>query len=251
KLKGLITKLAKKNKIIILIDEYDYPIIKTIGDNELAKANLEILNDFFAALKGHSAHFRAMFVTGVSPIPNTSAYSGMNIFNNISLQPQATTLLGYTKEELLAYFSEHIAQLVAIEQTPEEELLEKIQLWYNGYRFSEEDKKVYNPFSLHYLFEDKKFANYWFSVATPKFLRHFLKTHTYDLQALDGGAFTADSLTTLSLDALKPRLDHLLFQSGYLTISSYIKETNSYRLDYPNHEIKESYAILLMATLYR
>ncbi|MBA3752170.1 AAA family ATPase [Candidatus Dependentiae bacterium] len=248
KLAGLITALAQKNKIVILIDEYDYPIVNSLGNN-FAQENLTIINSFFTGLKSHSANFRAIFVTGVSPIPKTSAYSGMNILNNISLDPIAASLLGYTKEELMTYFSEHIGQLALVEQMAEKELLEKIQLWYNGYRFSEEDKKVYNPFSLHYLFMKKRFANYWFSVATPKFLRHFLKTHTYDLQALDGGFFTADSLTTLSLDALKPRLDTLLFQAGYLTISTYTKETNSYRLDYPNHEIKESYAILLMATL--
>ncbi|MBA3751505.1 PD-(D/E)XK nuclease domain-containing protein [Candidatus Dependentiae bacterium] len=112
---------------------------------------------------------------------------------------------------------------------------------------------MYNPFSLHYLFERKKFDNYWFDVATPQFLRHFLEVNNYDLKALrlDEGSFIANSLRTLSIDSLRPDLElgPLLFQAGYLTISSYDKETNSYSLESPNREVKESYAILLMATL--
>ncbi len=128
KLKGLVTKLAEKNKIIVLIDEYDYPIVDALDNDKLAKENLKIINNFFTALKGHSAHFRAMFITGVSPIPKTSIKSGMSILDNISLEPEAATLLGYTKEELLTHFSEYIAQLARIENTSEKKLSDDIRL---------------------------------------------------------------------------------------------------------------------------
>ncbi|MBA2307071.1 AAA family ATPase [Candidatus Dependentiae bacterium] len=250
KLKALVQGLAKKNKVVILIDEYDYPIVNNIENPQLLNENLKIVNNFFTAIKGLSKDFvHAVFVTGVSPIPKTSAYSGMNILNNISLKPRAATLLGYTKEELLTYFSHAIHQLTVLEQTSQEKLLDKIQLWYNGYRFSENEEKVYNPFSLHYLFEDKKFANYWFSSATPKFLLSLLKKNSFNLQTIEHGPFWENSLT--SLDHEEPQLSPLLFQTGYLTISSYNKKTDSYELDYPNYEVKESYNLALIVAITR
>nr|MBA2307477.1 AAA family ATPase [Candidatus Dependentiae bacterium] len=169
KLKNLVRQLAKKNKVVILIDEYDYPLVNILDNPEVLKGNLKIISNFFTAIKGLDKHLRALFITGVSQIPKASIFSGLNNPNNISLDPMAATLLGYTKEELVTYFSEHITQLALLEQKPQEDLLKAIQQWYNGYQFSEKDSKVYNPFSVHYLFTKKKFDNYWFDSATPKF----------------------------------------------------------------------------------
>src|SRR5262249_26030554 len=145
-----------------LIDEYDYPIITNINKPEVLEANLEILKNFFAVIKGLDKNVHALFITGVSQIPTASIFSGMNNLDNISLDPLAATLLGYTKEEVKTYFSEYSIDLARKKSVSQEEIENTIQEWYNGYRFSEEEQKVYNPFSLHYLFTKKKFNNYWF-----------------------------------------------------------------------------------------
>ena len=169
-LKAIVSHLVEKNKIVILIDEYDAPIIKNVHKPEVMKENLEILKNFFSTMKGLSVDsLHAFFITGVSQIPKASIFSGINNPKNISLDSRAATLLGYTKEELLSYFSEPIARMATAENTSQEELVEKIQFWYNGYRFSEKDETVYNPFSVHYLFDRSKFANYWFNSGTPSF----------------------------------------------------------------------------------
>ena len=146
------------------------------------QANLKILKNFFAAIKGLDSSLRALFITGVSPIPTASIFSGLNNHNNISLDPEAATLLGYTKEEVMNYFSPYIERLAHLHDQEPKETEESIRMWYNGYRFSKEEVKVYNPFSLHYLFEKNEFDNYWFDSATPSFLLYLLKKTILYLQ---------------------------------------------------------------------
>ncbi len=247
KLELLIGQLAKKNKVVILVDEYDYPIINNVQKPEVLEGNLEVLKNFFTVIKGLSSNLRALFITGVSQIPKASIFSGLNNPNNISLDPVAATLLGYTKEELLTYFSENIAQLALLKNKPEEELLDMIQFWYNGYRFSAKEEKVYNPFSLHYLFVKKNFANYWFNSATPSFLIELLKKNEYVFEKAEQTPVSGESLSLLTIE--DPKLIPLLFQTGYLTISSYDEETQSYTLAYPNYEVQQAYSLSLMASI--
>ncbi|MBA3752038.1 AAA family ATPase [Candidatus Dependentiae bacterium] len=246
KLHILLLQLSKKKKVVILIDEYDYPIISNLDNPTVMKENLKVLDGFFTAIKSFEEYLRALFITGVSPLPKTSTYSGMSILNNLSLDPLAATLLGYTKEEIDFYFSEHSKKLADLKKTSLLEIENAIQEWYNGYKFSKLGKKVYNPFSVHYLFTKNEFANYWFNVATPKFLLYVLKKNNYNLQTLEVEPFLTQSLT--SLDFEKPELAPVLFQTGYLTLSSFNEKNNTYTLAYPNREVKESYTISLMSS---
>ncbi len=247
KIKKLVHHLAKKHKVVILIDEYDYPIVNNIQNAEVRDKNLKVLSDFFTAIKGLDKHLKALFITGVSQIPKASIFSGLNNLNNISLKPLAATLLGYTKEEVLAYFSQDIAQLALLKNTSQEEMLATIQQWYNGYRFSERDEKVYNPFSLHYLFLDKKFTNYWFQSATPSFLLELLKKNDFVLEQVEGMPIPENSLISFTMN--DPQLPTLLFQTGYLTISSYDEKSNTYTLAYPNREVEQSYNLSLVTAV--
>ena len=159
KIKTLVKELAKTNTVVILIDEYDYPIINNINSEKVMQTNLKILRSFFAALKGLDDYLHAIFITGVSQIPKASLFSGLNNLENISLDPIASTILGYTKEEIVLYFSDYIQALANIKSQPLNKIEESIKVWYNGYQFSKKDVKVYNPFSLHYLFNKNEFDN--------------------------------------------------------------------------------------------
>ena len=253
-----LTLLAKNNnKVVILVDEYDAPIIKNVHRPEVMKGNLEVLKNFFTALKGASSStLHAFFITGVSQIPKASIFSGINNPKNISLDPRAANLLGYTKEELLTYFSEPIARLAIAEKKSPEELLEKIQFWYNGYRFSEKDETVYNPFSVNYLFDRNKFANYWFNSGTPSFLVELLKKNNYlfekteqvvSFKNTEHAPVSEETLSVLTIE--DPKVIPLFFQTGYLTISSYSEQTQGYTLDYPNYEVKQAYSLLLITII--
>ncbi len=247
KLKAIILELVEKNKVVILVDEYDYPIINMVQKPEVWEGNLEIIKNFFTVIKGLSNNVRALFITGVSQIPKASIFSGLNNPNNISLDPRAACLLGYTKEEVLSYFSENITQLAFHKNKSQEELLDMIRFWYNGYRFSPLEEKVYNPFSLHYLFAKSEFANYWFNSATPSFLIELLKKNEYVFEKPEQVPVSGESLSLLTIE--NPKLIPLLFQTGYITISSYDEETQSYTLNYPNYEVQQAYSLSLMAAI--
>lgn len=247
KLISLVKELAKINKVVILIDEYDYPLVNNLHDSKIVEANRKILSDFFTSIKALDPYLHALFITGVSQIPKASIFSGLSNLNNLSLDPKVSTLLGYTKEELLTYFSKNIAQLAEHKNISFDEMLRDIQHWYNGYQFSEKEIKVYNPFSLHYLFTKNKFDNYWFQSGTPTFLLQLLKKNSYFLENYEGATATADVLNNLNLR--DPQLIPLLFQTGYLTISSHNENTGIYTLTYPNYEVRESYSVALLAAV--
>ena len=163
---------------------------------------------------------------------------------NISLDPIAATLLGYTKEEVITYFTPYIEKLANLNNKSPKEIEEAIRVWYNGYRFSEKDVKVYNPFSLHYLFTKNKFNNYWFNSGTPTFLLEIFKKNHSILESIDNATSSYNSLQSITLE--DPQLVPLLFQTGYLTIASYDQEENYYTLAYPNQEVQQSYTLSLI-----
>jgi hypothetical protein len=147
RLDELISQLAQNNqKVVVLIDEYDKPLVDQIHRPEIALENREILKQFYGVLKSQDANLRFVLLTGVSKFSKVSVFSGLNNLEDISLLPDYATLLGYTQEELTTYFSMEIDRLAEKEGRSRQELLAKIKDWYNGYRFSEEEIAVYNPF---------------------------------------------------------------------------------------------------------
>lgn len=243
----LITALSKINKVVILIDEYDKPILDHIKNIEQAKEQQLILKGFYDTIKSLGQHLHAVLLTGVSRFSQTSLFSGINNLNDLSLKPEAAELLGYTHEEIQHYFKPHIDAFAHYKHQSSEEITEKLQKWYNGYRFSEKETKVYNPFSVLYALHDKRFMNYWFTSGTPTFLVHLLKKEYENIENIEDIKLSAHALGNFEIDNIP--LIPLLLQTGYLTLADYNEETNNFSLKVPNFEVEESFTKFIVTAL--
>jgi len=240
--KELILGLYEKTKVpvVILIDEYDKRIIDHLGKGEasmtIAKANRDILKQFYGVLKDTSvaASVRFVFLTGVSKFSKVSIFSELNNLNDLTMQDYYADMLGYTQEELESYFSEYIDLLAKKLNWTLEQVKQELARHYNGYRFSERNVKVYNPFSILKSFNELNFKNHWFETGTPTFLVNLLREQQYDLPQVEQLQVSQASFTTFEIDDLLP--EALLFQTGYVTIQDVQGEI--YSLSYPNQEVK-------------
>jgi len=246
-LNDLIKQLAQTNKVVILIDEYDKPILDHISDLEKANSMRKTIAGMYDTIKSMDAYIRAIFVTGVTKFAKTSIFSGMNNLNDISFDKQSAQLLGYTQEELIHYFTPYIDSISKSENRSAEEVLADMKQWYNGYRFSELPTRVYNPFSIMYYLSKGKLTNYWFKSGTPTFLIHLIKKQYIDLEQIPTAAIKSDYLDTFEIDNIP--LIPLLFQTGYLTIDEYNLKNNKVTLKYPNYEIEESFTKHIVLSL--
>ena len=220
---------AQQGQVVILIDEYDRPIIDYLAPQELpiAEANRAILKNFFSVLKSEDANIRFLFLTGVSKFSKVSIFSDLNHLQDLSMMSQSNNLCGYTQAEIQHYFKKILVEMPT-------DTLENMKKWYNGYSWNGRDF-VYNPFSTLNFFSAREYDNFWFNTGTPTFL---VKRLNRDFRyALDNLEVERQSLEAYELDKLQPI--PLLFQTGYLTI----KERTSYGtfiLSYPNREVRES-----------
>lgn len=236
----LIKKISSNGKVIILIDEYDKPIIDRIEDIELAKQNRDILRDFYGVIKNADKDIKFTFITGVSKFSRVSVFSGLNNLRDITLSDEFATLLGYTKDEMTRYFSDRIESLSQSLKLDIRELTGNIKKWYNGYSW-DGNNFVYNPHSILNFFTEKSFKNYWFATGTPSFLVELLKGKQKDVREFENkpvGDYVFESYNIESLDTTS-----LLFQTGYLTIKkSGVRDNleNEYILTYPNKEVRDS-----------
>ena len=233
----LLRKLAEtKGRAVLLIDEYDKPIIDYLGGEiEQAKENQQILKNFYSVIKDSDPYIRMLFITGVSKFSRVSIFSDLNNLNDITMSPRHSTLLGYTQSELEHFFAEYLPSFAEENGMSMEQALSAIKNWYNGYSWDGK-KFVYNPFSVLLLFYNGAFSNYWFKTATPTFLLNLIRKEVYyDFDGLKVGetAFDSFDLEHLNIEAL-------LFQTGYLTIKEYDEKRRLYTLGYPNQEVKES-----------
>lgn len=242
----LVKQLSKKNKVVILIDEYDYPIINNLNNIAVAEANREIIKGFFSTIKSLDAHLRAIFITGVTRFAKTSVFSGMNNVDDITLDPIAASLLGYTQQELEDNFSPYLEILAQQEDVIYEELLAQVKDWYNGYRFSSSPETVYNPFSIGYLCKKRVFANYWFQSGTPTFLVELMKKNPEKpVIGSEPIIIGSESLGNFNINSIN--IPTLLFQAGYLTITKYNARIQQYTLDFTNKETQQSFALVGLA----
>ncbi|MCP4395895.1 MAG: AAA family ATPase, partial [bacterium] len=239
--KELIVRLHQKTgtSVVVLIDEYDKPIVDHLGkgprDLKTARANRDLLKSFFGVLKGVTVSpiLRFVFLTGISRFSKVSIFSELNNLLDMSMEQSYADLLGYTRSELLTYFHEYIEQFAAESTWSPEQVTAKLARHYDGYRFSERDIRVYNPFSVLRAFRHQEFQDYWFESATPTFLTNLLRQSHYNLPGIEGLRVSRSIFNTFDLDRLQP--EALLFQSGYLTITDV--QSGIYTLDYPNHEV--------------
>lgn len=247
KLELLIELLSKKNKVVLLIDEYDKPILDNLDDVKLAGKIRDKLRGFYDVLKGVEASLHKIFVTGVTKFSKTSIFSGINNLDDISIYPIAAELLGYTSVEIDIYFRSRLEEMASANGTTLDHEQSKMQIWYNGYRFSDAEIKVFNPFSvLHYL--DKNILrNYWYDSGTPSFLARYIKKQYADIKELPSIELKPHSLGTFQIDNIP--LIPLLFQTGYLTIQHYNKDNDTFQLNFPNFEVEESFKKLIVTTL--
>jgi hypothetical protein len=232
----LIYRMAANGKVVVLIDEYDAPIIHFLGtDLEKAKENREMLKEMYTVLKDSDPMLEFVFLTGVSKFSKTGIFSGLNNLTDLTMHPEYATMLGYTQQELEYYFSEEIEATAQHMGLTRSALLENMRLWYNGYRFEEKAETVYNPVSINNFFSVKKFENFWFATGTPTFLINLLKKEgIYELRF---PPVNPSGFETFELDRLK--IEAILFQTGYLTIQ-YRDADGLIQLDYPNKEVRDS-----------
>ncbi len=240
----LIQKLATPEaKVAILIDEYDKPIIDYMNQMDIAKENRDILKNFYAPLKGNDEHIEFLFLTGVSKFSKVSIFSDLNHLNDITLNDQYATIVGYTEKELYLYFMQHLA--LAGQRFDIDKLLPKIKLWYNGYSW-DGLKFVYNPFSILNFLSQLKFGNYWFATGTPTFLTELMQKRNIAIEDINNISVNSSVFDKYELDRLETIA--LLFQTGYLTIKSYDINTERYLLAYPNKEVEHSFEEHLLGT---
>jgi hypothetical protein len=241
--KELIEKLhdSTGQQVVILIDEYDKPIIDHLSDIETMEANIKILHAFYPVLKAADRWIKFIFITGVSKFSGLSVFSSLNNPSDITLNLKYNSICGYTQEELETYFAEYIDELAAFKNMTRDQLMENIKRWYNGYSWDGKTS-VYNPFSTLQLFENSKFANYWFKTGTPTFLMEMLKRRNNIepiLKPIEADASAFDSYNPVDIGEVS-----LLFQTGYLTIKGVeTMETQEelYTLDIPNAEVRDSF----------
>ena len=240
----LLLKVKEKyGQVVLLIDEYDKPLIDYLDKESLpqAFAHQKILKSFYSILKDNDANLRFLLITGVSKFSKVGVFSDLNNLTDITLHPKYTTLVGITQEELEFHFGAAIDRHEA--ETGKSDVRGKLREWYNGYSFNDGSDKVYNPFSLLSFFSAWVFRNFWFATGTPTFLVRLLRERGYyQFEHEDVSPITFESY---QLDDLKSTA--LLFQTGYLTIKNYDPEDQLYTLDYPNKEVKDSMLQYLMA----
>lgn len=251
--KEIILGLYNRNgqQVVVLVDEYDKPLITHLGKGEeeleIAKRNRDVLREFYGVLKGGNVGraLQFVFLTGISKFARVSIFSELNNLDDLSMQEPYSALLGYTDEELVRYFEPYIRQLSKRLKAPVEETLKDIRTWYNGYRFSDLEEKVYNPFSIAKLLKQGKFQNYWFDTATPAFLVNLIKEKKYPIPDIENLQLVETSFSTYDLDRLD--LEPLLFQTGYITIRGF--DGVRYKLGYPNQEVKNAFLSYLYKSL--
>ncbi|KZX15805.1 putative AAA-ATPase [Methanobrevibacter cuticularis] len=254
----IIEELYKKTnkRVVVLIDEYDKPIIDNISEKEILNGNQKILRSFYNVLKGADQYIKFIFITGISKLgkigdfaelenlrfskfANMSLFSSLNSLDDITLNRNFACICGYTHQDLRNNFKDYLSILKGEESLTEEETIDKINHWYDGYSWDGENK-VYNPFSTLKLFKENEFSNYWFETATPELLINVLKTSNDYKEVLNPITVKQSRFKTFDCDNIDPI--SIFFQTGYLTITEkmIINEIIHYKLEFPNFEVESS-----------
>ena len=248
--KELILKLyhSTGQSVVVLIDEYDKPIIDHLGQGEdrlhIADVNRDIQKQFFGVLKDGTVMdvLRMVFITGISRFSRVSIFSELNNLYDLSMHTQYADMLGYTQAELEHYFAAHIQNLAHNLGYTEDEMQAQLAQYYDGYRFSVRDVHVYNPYSILNAFGHGQLGYYWFESGTPTFLVNLLHERQYPLPQIETLQATESTFANYDIRDLKP--EALLFQTGYVTIKHV--QNRLYTFGYPNREVKTVFLELLL-----
>ena len=243
---GIIERVAKHHdcQVVILVDEYDKPLLQAIGDNDLQTAYRNTLKAFYGALKSCDRYIKFAFLTGVTKFGKVSVFSDLNNLIDISLDHRYAEVCGITEVELRSYFDEGVGMLADANGLTKEACYERLRLDFDGYRFNLEGPGMYNPFSVLNTLAKQRFGDYWFETGTPSFLVYQLQKTGYPLEAMTTEDLSTDTLN--SIDIMDENPLSLLYQSGYLTLKSYDKRFDEYRLGFPNREVEEGFIKYLL-----
>ena len=232
------------NQVVVLVDEYDKPLLATIDNKTLHDAYRNTLKAFFSVLKSLDACIRFGFITGVSKFSHVSIFSDLNNLDDISMDPRYVDICGISEQELHTYFDSSIHELADANGMTYEEACEKLRKQYNGYRFRENSIGIYNPFSLLNTFAKGVFNDYWFATGTPTFLVKLLQSKNYKLGDLERKKVMSDVLSAPDTATSNPI--PVLYQSGYLTIKDYDRNMRIYTLGFPNEEVERGFLNFLL-----
>lgn len=223
---------------VILVDEYDKPLLQTMGVNEaLNEEYRNTLKAFYSVIKTCDQYIRFAFLTGVTKFSKVSIFSDLNNLQDISMLNDYAEICGLTQAEIEKTFKPEIERLAKNTKNSYDKMLEELKKRYDGYKFSVLGESVYNPFSILNTFNAGELKNYWFATGTPTFLVNYLKDAYYNVPDLDGNVeINETGIELYRADAKNPL--PILFQSGYLTIKEYIEDVNMYRLGFPNDEVR-------------
>lgn len=234
--KGVIARAAEKEGcgVVILIDEYDKPILQTLRDPELQAEHRARLKAFYSVLKTQDRYIKFAFLTGVTKFGKVSVFSDLNNLTDISMDHRYISICGMTEKELLTNFKEGIGELASANEDNETETIDKLRMRYSGYHFEENSEEIYNPFSVLNTLANSRYDDYWFKADTHTFLIDILKKHDYCITDLNKTQVKANMMNNVDFNPIP-----VIYQSGYLTIKSYDERFKNYQLGIPNKEVEE------------
>ena len=233
-------------QVVILIDEYDKPLLDTVGNELLREAFRSRLQGFYSVMKSRDGKIRFGFLTGVTKLGKLSIFSGLNNLKDISMDYRYADICGISETDLHAYFDESVEEMASANGMDKEECYTKLKDYYDGYHFSAKCPDIYNPFSLLSALDQQEFKDYWYETGTPTFVAKALRQGKFNLENLTLDRVPASALGGANADDSDPV--PVLYQSGYLTIKSYDERRQRYSLKYPNQEVERGFMECLAKT---
>lgn len=238
---GIIERACKQagQRVVILVDEYDKPMLQAIGNEKLQKQFRDTLKPFYGALKTMDGYIKFAFLTGVTKFGKVSVFSDLNNLDDISMRKDYVEICGVSDQELHENLDIELHEFAETQGLSYDKLCTKLKEYYDGYHFTHNSIGIYNPFSLLNAFKYKEFGSYWFETGTPTYLVKLLKKHHYDLERMAHEETDAQVLNSIDSESTNPI--PVIYQSGYLTIKGYDERFGIYRLGFPNREVEEGF----------
>lgn len=243
---GIIERACKQagQRVVILVDEYDKPMLQAISNEKLQKQFRDTLKPFYGALKTMDGYIKFAFLTGVTKFGKVSVFSDLNNLDDISMRKDYVEICGVSDQELHENLDIELHEFAETQDLSYDKLCTKLKEYYDGYHFTHNSIGIYNPFSLLNAFKYKEFGSYWFETGTPTYLVKLLKKHHYDLERMAHEETDAQVLNSIDSESTNPI--PVIYQSGYLTIKGYDERFGIYRLGFPNREVEEGFIRFLL-----
>lgn len=243
---GIIKRAYEQTgeRVVILVDEYDKPMLQAINNPSLQACFRDTLKPFYGVLKTMDGCIRFGMLTGVTKFGKVSVFSDLNNLDDISMWDEYVDICGISEQELYDYLTPEMHEFAVAQRMDYEKFCSELRECYDGYHFVENSIGIYNPFSLLNAFKRNKFGNYWFETGTPTYLVELLKKHHYDLERMTHEETSADVLNSIDSSSTDPI--PVIYQSGYLTIKEYDSRFGIYRLGFPNREVEEGFIKFLL-----